>query len=131
MKNNHRGFSTVLVIVALVAIIAIGGFVMYASYSQNTPNTDQTANQNPSESQTGNQSTSTPTQSGTVSQVKNFYIAIGDKGAIGKEIGCEDSVVPVTVNITPTAAPLRPALEKLLANKNRDYGESGFMNALY
>jgi hypothetical protein len=50
---------------------------------------------------------------------------------MGKAIGCNDSVVPVTVDITPTQAPLRPSLEKLLANKNRDYGQSGFVNALY
>jgi hypothetical protein len=73
-----------------------------------------------------------PTQDpGEVSQIKLFMVATGDDGRSGKRIGCGDSIIPVTVQITPTAAPLRAALTSLLANKNQFYGESGLYNALY
>lgn len=69
--------------------------------------------------------------SNKVTKVKMFLIAIDDKGQSGKEIGAGDSVVPVEVEIEPTRAPLSAAYNKLLSNKDKDYGESGFYNPLY
>ncbi len=69
--------------------------------------------------------------SGITSQVKVYYIAVGDNGKTGKEIGCGDSLVPVTVNIAPTQAPLRAALEALFADKTQFATSSGLMNSLY
>jgi len=60
-----------------------------------------------------------------------YLIALGDDGQSGKEIGCDDSVVPVEVEIEPTIAPLTAALEKLLTIDGREYGQSGLHNALY
>lgn len=60
-----------------------------------------------------------------------YLIALGDDGRSGKEIGCDDSVIPVEVEIEPTIAPLTAALEKLLAIESREYGQSGLHNALY
>ena len=60
-----------------------------------------------------------------------YLIAVGDDGQSGKEIGCDDSVIPVEVTIEPTIAPLRASLEKLLALNEEDYGQSGLYNALY
>jgi hypothetical protein len=48
-------------------------------------------------------------------QVKVYLVAVGDNGQAGKKIGCEDSLVPVTRLIRKTAAPLKAALEELLA----------------
>ena len=58
-------------------------------------------------------------------------IAVGDNGAAGKKIGCDDSVVGVTVPLGDPAAPLRSVLEKLLAVQSQNYGQSGLFNALF
>jgi hypothetical protein len=63
--------------------------------------------------------------------VKIFLIAVNDGGAHGKTIGCNDSVVPVQVAITPTVGVLRAALNKLFEVKAQNYGDSGLYNALY
>jgi hypothetical protein len=66
----------------------------------------------------------------TVEQVQLYYIALGDQGQSGREIGCGDSVVPVTINIEPTVAPLTTAFEQLLSVDTQYYGQSGLYNAL-
>ena len=67
----------------------------------------------------------------TVSTIKLFMIALEDKGISGKAIGCDDSLVPVSIEIPATSGVLRATLEKLLSLRTRDYGESGLYNALY
>jgi hypothetical protein len=73
----------------------------------------------------------TPVPSGGASAVKIYLVAIGDNGAGGTKIGCGDSLIPVTVSITPTVAVLRAALSKLLSIKTQFYGASGLYNSLY
>lgn len=60
-----------------------------------------------------------------------YLIALDDGGASGMPIGCNDSVIPVTVDIPPTRAVLRGSLERLLSLRAPYYGESGLYNALY
>jgi spore germination protein GerM len=67
----------------------------------------------------------------TQNKVKIFLIAVGDNGKSGSAVGCGDSVVPVQVQITPTAGVLRAALTALLSIKNQSYGQSGLYDALY
>ncbi len=75
--------------------------------------------------------TSKPTQAGA-SEVKIFLIAIGDNGASGKKIGCNDSVIPIKVQIQPTLGVLRAALTKLFElYGQKEYGASSLSNALY
>jgi hypothetical protein len=74
--------------------------------------------------------TATPSD-GLFTRTNIYLIAIGDAGQTGKEIGCDDSVVPVEVEIEPTIAPLRAALEQLLAIDTETYGQSGLYSALY
>lgn len=74
--------------------------------------------------------TSTPSQGST--SIKIFLIALEDNGATGKKIGCNDSVVPVIMNIEPTLAVLKASLTELLKLQGeRNYGTSGFYNSLY
>ncbi len=75
--------------------------------------------------------TPTPSDEDLFTRTTIYLIAIGDDGQIGKAIGCDDSVVPVEVEIDPTIAPLTAALNKLLALETREYGQSGLYNALY
>jgi hypothetical protein len=75
--------------------------------------------------------TPAPEQPPEVSEVQNYFIALGDEGTSGPEIGCGDSVIPVTINIEPTTAPLTAAFERLLAVDEEYYGQSGLYNALH
>lgn len=60
-----------------------------------------------------------------------YLIATGDQGQTGQEIGCGDSLIPVTVTFEPTVAPLTAALNELFAIDTRTYGQSGLYNPLY
>lgn len=66
----------------------------------------------------------------TFDRVNIYLIALDDDGRSGKPIGCGDSAVAVERPITPTTAPLRAALDELLAIDDFFYGESGLYNAL-
>jgi hypothetical protein len=48
-------------------------------------------------------------------EVKVFLVALDDKGRRGRRIGCDDSLVPVTRRVPAAGAPLRAAVEELLA----------------
>lgn len=63
-------------------------------------------------------------------RVNIYLIALEDAGRSGPEIGCNDSVVPVEIEIAPTIAPLTAAMEQLLALEETTYGQSGLHNAL-
>jgi hypothetical protein len=66
-------------------------------------------------------------------RVNTYMIALGDGGKTGEPIGCGDSLVPVPIDIAggaTTEAKITQALTKLFSFHNRDYGQSGFINAL-
>ena len=74
--------------------------------------------------------TSTPSQGAT--SIKIFLIALDDNGGSGKKIGCNDSIVPVPINIEPTLEVLRASLKELFKLEGqREYGLSGLYNSLY
>lgn len=57
-----------------------------------------------------------------------YLVAVGDEGRLGREIGCGDSLVPVTVGEMPAGDPVRAALEALLAFEESD--RQGYYDAL-
>ncbi|HEX8293160.1 MAG TPA: GerMN domain-containing protein [Pyrinomonadaceae bacterium] len=65
-----------------------------------------------------------PTPTGR--EVKVFLVALDDRGRRGRRIGCDDSLVPVTRNVIAAGAPLKAAVEELLALP-REY-EGGLRN---
>lgn len=73
----------------------------------------------------------TSSPGGGVSHIQIYLVALEDNGQNGPKIGCGDSLIPVEREITPTAGPLRAALEELLSLKEQYYGQSGLYNALY
>jgi hypothetical protein len=75
----------------------------------------------------------TPTQpaNNLFEQAQIYLVALGDAGRSGQAVGCEDSLVPVTVTFEPTQAPLTAALQELFAIDSRTYGQSGLYNAFY
>jgi len=66
-----------------------------------------------------------------IDTVEIYLVALEDEGRSGTEIGCNDSLVAIERDITPTRAPLRAALMELLAIEEQFYGQSGLYNALY
>jgi hypothetical protein len=68
-----------------------------------------------------------PPEGGGFTDVEVALIAVDDGGPVG----CGDSVVPVEVQVEPTRAPLRAALNALLAIDEEYYGQSGLYNALH
>lgn len=61
----------------------------------------------------------------TTDEIDIYLVAVGDKGKKGIKIGCDDSLVRVTRKIKPTPAPLRAALEELLATPHEYSKELG------
>jgi LysM repeat protein len=72
-----------------------------------------------------------PGQGGLFTSVNVYMVALGDQGARGKLIGCEDSLAPLEVPIVPTRAPLRAALHELLTLESATLDEIELYNALY
>ncbi|ACL39119.1 conserved hypothetical protein [Pseudarthrobacter chlorophenolicus A6] len=74
------------------------------------------------------QPTGLPEQTGPLTV---YYVAVGDNGMSGPLIGCGDSLVATTTGPVTFTDQVRPSVEALLANKSRDLGLSGLVNALY
>lgn len=66
-----------------------------------------------------------------VSQTNIYLIALEDNGQSGRLVGCNDSVVPVVIDIEPTAEPMTAAINRLLIVKDQFYGQSGLYHSLY
>jgi hypothetical protein len=60
--------------------------------------------------------------------VKVYLVAVGDDGQAGKKIGCGDSLVAVSRRIQRTPAPLKAALEELLATPPETGGNPKLQN---
>lgn len=68
---------------------------------------------------------------GQITRTNIFLIALADDGQSGEMIGCNDSVIPVAVDIEPTEAPLTAALTELLSLGEQYDGQSGLYNVFY
>ncbi|WP_426225055.1 hypothetical protein [Pseudarthrobacter sp. DSP2-3-2b1] len=78
--------------------------------------------------------TGEPTFTGFPEQVARltvYYVAIGDNGVSGPMIGCGDSLVATSTAPVRFTDQVGPSIGALLANKSRDVGLSGLVNALY
>jgi hypothetical protein len=64
-------------------------------------------------------------------KVRIFCIALEDNGASGRQIGCNDSVVPVEVTLTRRSPALEGALQALLDVDEQFEPTSGLYNSLY
>ncbi len=59
-----------------------------------------------------------------------YFIALEDNGQQGEMIGCNDSVVPVLVEIPGEEDQIQAALERLLSIKNKTYPGTDLYNSL-
>ncbi len=72
-----------------------------------------------------------PTVLPTMASVTIYYIAVGDGGTAGPEVGCGDSAVAATSPAVTFTDPVEAALEVLLGSKDEEIGQSGLRNALW
>jgi spore germination protein GerM len=54
-------------------------------------------------------------QAATTRTIRVYLVAMNDRGRSGRRIGCDDSLVSVRRTVSATAAPLRAAIQELLA----------------
>lgn len=67
-------------------------------------------------------------------QVNIYMVALGDAGQSGQPIGCDDSLVPVQVQISAGGSleeRVRASLRELFVIEDEYYGQSGLYNALF
>ena len=72
-----------------------------------------------------------PTVLPTTASVTIYYIAVGDGGTSGPEVGCGDSAVAATSPAVTFTDPVEAALKVLLGSKDEEIGQSGLRNALW
>lgn len=72
-----------------------------------------------------------PTVLPTTASVTVYYLAEGDGGTSGPEVGCGDSAVAVTSPAISFTDPIAAALGVLLATDSMEIGQSGLRNALW
>lgn len=121
---------TNLIIVSIFCILILliaGGYLFsitnkLSQVSFNPPAPTQNANSSPGPSQNPAHLTS---------EINIYLVALEDNGKTGKKIGCDDSVIAVKQNITPTSTPLKASYEKLFSLKEQNFGQSGLYNSLY
>lgn len=75
--------------------------------------------------------TTQPTVLPTYASVTVFYMAQGDGGTSGPAVGCGDSAIAVTSPTISFTDPVEGALRTLLANHDRQIGQSGLDNTLW
>lgn len=68
---------------------------------------------------------------GLFSRTYIYMIALEDGGQGGPLVGCNDSAIPIVIDIQPTVGPLTAAINYLLSLHDQYFGESGLYNALY
>lgn len=64
-------------------------------------------------------------------EARIYLVAVGDDGQLGKRFGCNDSLVPVQIQIDGDADPATAALNKLLSIESREHESTELYNALY
>jgi spore germination protein GerM len=126
-KPISKNILIVILVAVILTIAGLGYWTYKVVHEDNSSNSTQTSNSTPLKTD------STYDTSGSTDEmmVKFFMIYVGDNGKEGVLIGCGDSAVAVQREVPQTQAVLKTALEQLLSVKDKDYGMSGYYNALY
>ncbi len=106
-------------------------FAITPACSPATPEGTPAGDPRPAPTRPSVEQLSRPASSATTSTVQVYLVALEGGGNSRDEIGCGDSLVPVTLMVEPAEGALRASLTHLLALEDRDYGESGLHNALH
>lgn len=73
-----------------------------------------------------------PTPGGpeTTERVFMYMVALEDNGQMGPVFGCNDSLIPVLIQVDPTLMSLEEALRQLVAVQTEFYGQTRLYNSL-
>jgi spore germination protein GerM len=130
MKSNY------IIISILSLAIVITGVGLYvwqqqssAESQQSTSSAEMSVSPTPTKTAAQEKPSASETAEAVSQKVSLYHVAIGDTQA-GPEIGCGDSLVGVTKQLT-TVRPLTDSIKALLALDDEYYGESGLYNALW
>lgn len=130
MDKRSKGVSAwiiVLVVLALAAPAAAGYFWLKDS----SDNTDTNKSTDTNQTKKDEDKNGTTKPQAVTGPLTIYYVAVADAGKSGKKIGCDDSLVAVTTESVTTTDTVKSAMQRLLANHEMYYGESGLYNALY
>ena len=62
--------------------------------------------------------------------VRMYFIKLEDNGAVGEQVGCGDSVIPVAQEVVMTKDPIHSTVSQLIAIKDQNIGDEQLYNAL-
>ncbi|MCW4465891.1 GerMN domain-containing protein [Glutamicibacter sp. MNS18] len=94
-----------------------------------SPDPDQTTTP-PATATTSAPPDESPSPSPTTAALTLFYVAIGDEGVSGPEIGCGDSIVATESTPVEFTDQVEVSMSTLLADDEREHGASGLQNTL-
>lgn len=104
-----------------------------ATSSSSTQNATPTQSAPATDSPTGTTTASAPatkSASPTTAPLTLFYVAVGDEGASGPEIGCGDSIIATYSAPVEFTNQVEASLTMLLDDDAEEHGASGLRNAL-
>ena len=121
----------IILFIGLILIIGIGTLLFVSSGAYQLDSETPTSAPTPTTTSSNGIAPSPDRNEDTETTTVNIYlIALEDRGEMGDEIGCGDSIVPVERTIAKVDEPLESAINQLLLVTNRD-PSSGLYNALH
>lgn len=91
---------------------------------------DEAPSESPSPPATTATASPSPSPAPEAAPLTLYYVVLGDEGASGELLGCGDSIVAFETEPVATDDPLAASMERLLADSERELGESGLYSAI-
>lgn len=133
-KEINKNILIIILAVVVLGVAGLGYWTYKVIHENNNPNQTTTTNKNTNTGVNNNSNTTNSTANSNSNgkmTLKIFMINPGDNGKEGVLVGCGDSAVAVQREVPQTQTVLKAAIEQLLSVKDKDYGMSGYYNALY
>lgn len=133
--KSRRYIILIAAIVAIVILVVAGA--VYFENNSSSPESDGSSSQTYSstaDDQTTGESDTNGGEDAAMTQTKPltiYYVAVGYEGEGSDNFGCGDSLVSTTTEDVTFDDQVKATMEHLLANDNKDIGQSGLYNSLY
>ncbi len=126
----RTGGKFVTIILSILAVAVIGTAVALWLVMQDIENAP-TINEPDSSKQTTDDEDKTPAVEQKTESLTMYYVRIGDNGANGTKIGCDDSLVAVQTEPVTFTNKLDATMQRIVADKTQTYGDPELYNVLY
>lgn len=132
-KEVNKKILIIILVLVVLGVSGLGYWTFKVLNESNNPNQISILNKNTNSgiNNTNSNNTNSNSNSNGKMTLKIFMISQGDNGKDGVLVGCGDSAIAVQREVPQTQAVLKAAFEQLLSVKDKDYGQSGYYNALY